>query len=133
MKLKYLFFILILFAISCGEETASIVGYWKLDQVNTNQSVTNYDEYSSAMAQLIRTTSINFNDDHSFGGTIWGDTSFGYWTVKHDSLIVEDISNKTKFSVYIKELTPTKLVLQEQSDSVVEILTFVKDFTTNPQ
>lgn len=125
MKFKYIFLFLILIFVSCSEdEDVSIIGTWKLEKVNTNQQIENYDQYSSAMNQLIKTTSIQINEDHSFGGTIWGDTSFGYWTVKKDSLIVEDLSNSNKFSVYIKELTPTTLVLQEQADTVIEILTF---------
>lgn len=131
MKIKYIFLVLTLLVVSCNEGDISLVGYWKLDKVNTNQNIANYDEYSLAMKQLIRTTSIQFNKDHTFGGTIWGDTSFGYWLVKKDSLIVEDISNKNEFSVFIQKLTPTTLVLKEQADSVVEVLTFVKVYLTN--
>ncbi len=127
MKVRFTFLIPILFLFACSDlDEQDLVGYWTLHSVKTNQQITNKDHYSAAMDQLIRTTAIQFNADHSFGGSIWGDTSFGYWSIKNDSLIVDDISNKLKFSVLIKELSSKKLILQEEADSVIEILTFAK-------
>ncbi|MBN2893044.1 MAG: hypothetical protein JXL97_14340 [Bacteroidales bacterium] len=127
MKIRLLFVIMFLFAISCDDaQEEKIVGFWKLETVKTNQNISNPEQYQTAMDQLIRTTSIQFNTDKSFGGTVWGDTSFGYWLIKNDSLIIQDLSNKNDFSVLITELTNHKLTLQETVDSVVEVFTFVK-------
>ncbi len=130
MKSKiYFFTIIIIFSLSCGNhqiKEEKITGTWKLKDVKTNQIIANPEQYKVAMYQLIKTTSIQLNTDKSFTGTIWGDTSFGYWQVKNDSLVVNDLSNNNQFSVFIKELTPENLVLIETVDSVVEIFTFVK-------
>ncbi len=128
MKTKIYFIIISLFLISCNNtiNEKQIIGNWKLKNVKTNQVISNPEQYKVAMYQLIKTTSIQLNQDKSFAGTIWGDTSFGYWLIKKDSLVVDDISNNNKFSVFIKELTETDLVLVETVDSVVEIFTFVK-------
>jgi Lipocalin-like domain len=128
MKIKILFIFVLLFAISCDDEPKDkvIVGFWQLKTVKTNQNISEPEQYKMAMDQLIRTTSIQFNEDKSFGGTIWGDTSFGYWHIKKDSLIINDLSNKIEFSVFIAELNPNTLIIQETVDSVVEIFTFVK-------
>jgi hypothetical protein len=129
--MKKYFIILVVFfvLISCKDKTPKselIVGLWQLEKVSTNQHIENQEQYKKSMIQLINTTQIQFNEDNTFGGAIWGDTSFGYWTIKKDSLIIEDISNKTKFGVIIKSLTENKLELEEKSDSLIEILTFKK-------
>ena len=128
MKINFLLIVLFFFVVSCSETSKDeeILGLWMLESVKTNQNIINLEQYQTAMDQLIRTTSIHFNKDQSFGGTIWGDTSFGYWNIKNDSLLIKDLSNKNEFSVLIKELNPHKLVLQETVDSVVEIFIFVK-------
>ncbi len=126
---KYSFLFVIIFLLfSCAEDKKTmIIGFWQLDKVKTNQKIENYNEYEAAMDQLIRTTSIQFNADNTFGATIWGDTSFGYWTMKNDSLYIEDISNNNVFSIYVKEINSNQLLLQEKADSIVEILTFIKE------
>ena len=129
--MKVNFFIILfslLFVVSCSENSKNenILGFWKLESVKTNQNINDLEQYQTAMDQLIRTTSIHFNKDMSFGGTIWGDTSFGYWSIVQDSLKIKDLSNENEFSVLIKELTANRLIIQETVDSVVEIFIFVK-------
>ncbi len=128
MKAKILFIavILLLFARCSETKTEKIIGFWKLDKVATNQKIENPEEYRKSMIQLIKTTSIQFNADNSFGGTIWQDTSFGTWEISNDTLFITDFSNKNRFYVIITELTSSKLVLQEQKDSLIEVLTFVR-------
>jgi len=127
MKNFVLFIAILFFAISCSNSNEEkIIGFWELQKVNTNQQITNENEYKTAMVQLIKTTSIQFNKDYSFGASIWSDTSFGSWQIIGDTLFINDESNKVTFGVRITQLTPKKLVLQEERDSVVEILTFVK-------
>lgn len=128
MKKIILFLFVLIFAISCDDEPKdkAIVGFWQLKTVKTNQNISDPEQYKMAMDQLIRTTSIQFNEDKSFGGTIWGDTSFGYWHIKKDSLIINDLSNKIEFSVFVAELNSNSLIIQETVDSVVEVFTFVK-------
>ena len=123
MKTKILLLFVLFFVASCGDNPKEeiIIGFWKLENVKTNQNINDIEQYKTAMDQLIRTTSIQFNEDNSFGGTIWGDTSFGYWNIKKDSLIINDLSNKNEFSVHICDLNQHKLVIQETVDSVVEI------------
>jgi hypothetical protein len=123
----YLFLAIFLFSVGCSEnKSEKIIGYWKLDKIATNQKIENQEEYRKSMLQLIKTTSIQFNADGSFGGTIWQDTSFGSWSIKNDTLFITDLSNKNKFFVIISDLTSSKLVLQEQKDSLIEVLTFVR-------
>ena len=127
MKARLTLLLFLVLAVSCGRGVRKedmIVGHWHLYSVKTNQSISNQEQYKTAMNQLIRTTSIQFNEDKSFGGTIWGDTSFGYWLIQGDSLIVKDLSNKIEFGVLITEITNHKLILQEVADSVIEILSF---------
>jgi len=127
MKKYSIIFIILFTLISCkGKSPKSelIIGLWHLEKVSTNQHIENQEQYKKSMIQLINTTQIQFNEDNTFGGAIWGDTSFGYWNIKKDSLIIEDLSNKIKFGVVIKSLTENKLELEEKSDSLIEILTF---------
>ena len=127
MKYKYFLLIGLFFVISCGGlNEEDVVGHWQLQKVNTNQQVTNHEDYSKAMNQLIRTTSIYFNENNTFTGTIWGDTTFGFWTIKGDSLRVEDESNKVVFMAFIQDISYNNLVLKEQTDSIIEILTFTR-------
>ncbi len=124
---QILFFASLIFLLSCSTDSnEKILGFWKLKSVKTNQEIDNKEQYRVAMDQLIRTTSIEFKADRSFGASIWGDTSFGYWTIKKDSLVINDLSNQNEFKVYIEELTENKLIIVETLDSVVEVLTFVK-------
>lgn len=127
MKNTFIFLLLIVFITACSSsKDEQIIGFWKLEKVNTNQQITNKNEYKSAMVQLIRTTSIQFNKDFTFGATIWNDTSYGSWQIIGDTLFISDESNKTNFGVRINELSHRKLVLQEAQDSVIEMLTFSK-------
>lgn len=127
MKNTFIFLLLIVLISACtGSREEQIIGFWRLEKVNTNQQISNKNEYKSAMVQLIKTTSIQFNKDYTFGATIWNDTSYGSWQIIGDTLFISDQSNKTNFGVRINELSRKKLVLQEAQDSVIEMLTFSK-------
>lgn len=128
MKLRILAIIAIIFITSCNDisKQEQIIGFWQLQSVKTNQNISNPNQYKTAMDQLIRTTSIQLNQDKSFGATIWGDTSFGYWLIKDDSLVIQDLSNKNEFSVFIQQLTDEQLIIVETLDTVVEVFTFVR-------
>jgi hypothetical protein len=113
--------------ISCNQDAEhQIIGSWQLDKVKTNQYIKNKTEYTQAMRQMIKTTAIKFMPDKSFGATIWNDTSYGQWKIVKDSLFIFDQSNKENFGVKILKLSSRKLIMAEQSDSLMEILTFIK-------
>ncbi len=127
MKKLVLIILAFTFLLGCsGNNEKKIIGFWSLQKVKTNQKITNKNQYKSAMIQLIKTTSIQFNKDFSFGATIWNDTSYGSWQIIGDTLLISDKSNKSKFKVRIAELSNRKLILQEVQDSIIELLTFVK-------
>ncbi len=122
-SLILIFFIMI----SCNQDAEhQIIGSWQLDKVKTNQYIKNKTEYTQAMRQMIKTTAIKFMPDKSFGATIWNDTSYGQWKIVKDSLFIFDQSNKENFGVKILKLSSRKLIMAEQSDSLMEILTFIK-------
>lgn len=127
MRKIYLILIPIFLFVSCQNDkvdSSQIFGTWHLRNVETNQQVQNIKDYQKAIKQLIKSTTIQFNNDNTFRGTIWGDTTFGYWSIVDKTLTIKDLSNKRDFSVKIKKLSNGKLILEENSDSIVQVLTF---------
>ena len=125
MKKLISFVLVIALLVSCsGNKEERIIGYWQLQKVRTNQKIEHQQQYAKAMREMIRTTSIEFRSDGSFGASLWSDTSFGYWQIKGDSLFINDKSNRNRFGVKIAKLKRNELILLEKHDSIIEMLTF---------
>lgn len=126
MKSKYLLFLLLLLLFSCDNVSKSelIIGDWDLASVETNQIITNEKQYKSAINQLIQTTSLQLYSDKSFSATIWGDTSYGYWNITDDSLVIYDQSNETEFKAAVIKVSENQLVISETAGSIQEVLIF---------
>ena len=129
MKNKFIIFYILSIFISCQNQSISpekVYGKWQLKNVKTNQVITNKEQYEKAIVQVIKSTKIEFFSDNKMSGTIWGDTTFGYWSVRNDSLIVLDNSNKKSFKTKILTLSSNKFVLEETHGKVVQQLIFVR-------
>lgn len=129
MKKQFIIIGLFSILISCQNSTISpekIYGKWDLKDVKTNQVVNNKEQYNKAIVQVVKSTKIEFFENNKMSGTIWGDTTFGYWSIRNDSLIILDNSNKKSFKTKILTLTDNKLILEETHGKVVQQLVFAK-------
>jgi hypothetical protein len=133
MKKTIIVFTLILIVlISCQNNPEKIlIGTWKLDSIETNQVIPpdELTNFNKAKQEIKASTFLTFYNDFSYKASIWGDTANGFWLVDNENMILKISDAKTgdTASTFIKDISSKKIMLQETSEGITSILTFVKD------
>jgi len=110
------------------EPNQDIVGQWVMTSIITNQKIVSESGFDKARTEIATTTSLTFNEDKTFFGKIWGDTTYGIWNIEKNGTILNIFDEKSNYKIKTKLtfISKTKLSLVEKQDSMLVKMDFIK-------
>jgi ligand-binding sensor domain-containing protein len=131
---KSSFFLVIfisVFLFSCKPSAEKqMIGTWKLNRVQSNQVIPERDVelYNKAIEKILVSTILTFNEDFSYKGSIWGDTTSGIWSIEPSQMIltISDSQTGEKVNIYVSNLNAQSFEIHETSEGITSVLTFTK-------